>query len=684
MSNPFFTIRNASIRNRNGESLSLEQTTTNGDMTTFSNKEIGEIQVAYTSQSSIIGVSLLGKLAKDPCPFAFQPAFHDQQGVQITLSLANEAEFISIYQHKEWWLRPAFGNHVSEIPRRSQLVIFKTDEYHAFLAVCGDDNRTDLHGTSEGLVVSQSSNLSNQTYQSDLSFIYGHGSEPYSLVESMVNYALKLMNKRLRPRKEKKFPDIFSKIGWCTWDSLGQNVNESEILLKMNEFKEKNIPLGWVLIDDGWSEANQKALRLAGIDANQEKFPHGLKGIIDQLKQEYGIEHVGIWQAIFGYWEGIEPGSQAETLFAPYLTRYPNGNITIKPEAEAAFGFWNLWHSHLKNCGVDFVKVDGQSSFSIAATGTLTYGKLAKAIHIGLDASADLHFDGNLINCMGMGSEDVWNRQSSLLSRNSDDFFPKIPESFVEHALQNCYNSIYHGCFYWTDWDMTWSKHEDAIPNMMIRVMSGGPLYLSDSLGQTDASQIWPAILDDGTIIRCDDIAKPTLDCLFNGGNQGNGIIKIFNTYKDSIYIAAVPCKHTNETLHGTIQASDLPIKLPDSFWIYDWHSQQYWLCKQDSIINFDLQPRSAKLFCIIPNTDDFALVGIISKFISTGCIDRVFKENNKLLITLKISGSFCLLTTKNLKSIQQNDKDISFTKNEHHYLIENVQKDHLLHILFE
>lgn len=107
-----------------------------------------------------------------------------------------------------------------------------------------------------------------------------------------------------------------------------------------------------------------------------------------------------------------------------------------------------------------------------------------------MEASADLNFAGNLINCMGMSPEDIWNRQSASLSRSSDDFAPRVPGSFAEHALQNAYNSVYQGCFYWCDWDMVWSCHEDVKQNMMIRVLSGGPIYLSDGVGNTDAAQI--------------------------------------------------------------------------------------------------------------------------------------------------------------------------------------------------
>lgn len=407
---------------------------------------------------------------------------------------------MAIYQHKEWWIRPWFGKTFSELPSGSHLLIYKKDEtYQVLLAVSGEFCRTDMSGSSQGIQISVGSGLASQKRFSDHVLVFGQGSNPYETAEQAADYALKLTGKRLQLRKEKKFPEIFEKIGWCTWDSLRQDVNEKAIFDKMDEFKEKQIPISWVLIDDGWSEVNRKTLELKDFDADPKTFPEGIGHTVQVLKEQYGVEKVGVWQAVKGYWNGVERDSEADRKAGQYLMNYPNGERTVRPDNTAVFGFWNLWHSYLKKLGVDFVKVDSQSSFSIMSRGTGTYGETLSAIHSGLDASAQTHFGGNLINCMGMAPENIWNRQSSALSRNSDDFMPTVPGSFGEHAMQNGYNSVYHGCFYWGDWDMAWSKHEDARPNMILRVISGGPVYLSDGCGNSVREEIMPIILEDGS-----------------------------------------------------------------------------------------------------------------------------------------------------------------------------------------
>src|SRR5690606_18830163 len=97
-----------------------------------------------------------------------------------------------------------------------------------------------------------------------------------------------------------------------------------------------------------------------------------------------------------------------------------------KPDAAAAFGFWNDWHGYLKKQGVDFVKVDSQSAVANFLSGHAPIGAAAEAAHTALEASVGLHFDGCVINCMGMAGENIWHRPASAVSRNSDDFVPAV------------------------------------------------------------------------------------------------------------------------------------------------------------------------------------------------------------------------------------------------------------------
>lgn len=639
-----------------------------------------ELRLSFVQEGTMLAVRVEASLlAKDP-QFGYQPALSEQDGISLLAKINHtNGSILSIYQHKEWWIRPQFCEDSSAVPPKSQVLIYQNGTiYHILLAVCGKHNRADLEGCEEGIRISLSSNLSNQMKQEDYALIYGQGTDPYALLEAMTDFGLRLTGREQGLRREKEFPELFGKLGWCTWDSLGQDVNAQAIYDKMDEWKEKKLPISWVLIDDGWSEANMVTKQLRGLDADQKKFPEGLAGTIDRLKKEYQISKVGVWQAVKGYWNGIEEDSVAAKELAAYLRRYPNGELSMEANAESVFGFWSRWHQYLKQAGVDFIKVDSQSSFALMSRGSYTYGQAANAVHTGLEASGALYFGGNVIHCMGMAPENIWNRKAAALSRNSDDFTPTVEGSFAEHALQNCYNSIYHGCFYWGDWDMVWSEHEDAKRNILLRVISGGPFYLSDGLGHTKPESVWPAILPDATILRCADVARPTLDCLMSGETivSGKKPLKIYNSYEDTKYVAAFSLTEQKEAevLEDQILLTQIPGKAAadaQEYVVYDWFGQTVRMLDSQKGYSYQLKAGDAALYQLVPVIEDMAVIGIVDKYLSGVCIERVIREKGRTLILVSTGGRLAFWSRRHGISVNQNAVELQPSKQGEFYCVE-------------
>ena len=76
-----------------------------------------------------------------------------------------------------------------------------------------------------------------------------------------------------------------------------------------------------------------------------------------------------------------------------------------------------------------------------------------------------------------------------------------ISGGLAEHLLQNAYNALYHNEFYCCDWDMFWTKHEDCVKHSLLRAVSGGPVYFSDKIGETDPEVLKPLAYLDGRIL---------------------------------------------------------------------------------------------------------------------------------------------------------------------------------------
>ena len=291
------------------------------------------------------------------------PAFGTSPSLALTLKVGAYEEFMALYQHKTWWMRPAFGKYGDEIPENTQLLILRRgDTFQVLLSAVDGKVRTDLSGSGDRICCKVSTAVSTHPSLSGVCFFAGSGSNPYEIVHSCVRAMRQLGGLSFLLREEKTFPEIFAGEGWCSWDSLGRDVSEEAIFAKMDELCAKNHRVTWVLIDDGWMDADREKTLLRGFGPDRERFPGGFKETVRVLKEKYGVKHVGVWQAMKGYWNGIEEGSAVHLEMAEHLCRYGNGELCYKPAAADAFAFWSRWHKELAESGIDFVKIDGQSS----------------------------------------------------------------------------------------------------------------------------------------------------------------------------------------------------------------------------------------------------------------------------------------------------------------------------------
>ncbi|RRT46516.1 hypothetical protein B296_00039268 [Ensete ventricosum] len=169
--------------------------------------------------------------------------------------------------------------------------------------------------------------------------------------------------------------------------------------------------------------------------------------------------------------------------------------------------------------------------------------ELAKAYYQGLTDSVKKHFGGNgVIASMEHCNDFMFlGTHSICLGRVGDDFWCTDPSGDPNGTfwLQGChmvhcaYNSLWMGNFIHPDWDMFQSTHPCAAFHAASRAISGGPIYVSDSVGHHDFDLLKRMALPDGTILRCDHYALPTRDCLFDDPlHDGKTVLKIWNLNK--------------------------------------------------------------------------------------------------------------------------------------------------------
>ncbi len=589
-------------------------------------------------------------------------AFAEKDSFSLRFNSAAAKGIMVNYQHSPWWTRPGFANKVEDVPSKtiSMLMDMGGEVYLHAYPMCDDIYKTHLVGEGDSARLVATVGCDGHSAIDGVLMAVGVGDDPYKTVHDTMAAGFSAVKEPIPLKEERKDIEALGLLGWCTYDAFYREVTHDKIIEKLKELKAKNIPVKMLLIDSGWFVHNGDGTKGNGIvdlRANPEKFPKGLKGLIEEAKSDYGIEKVGIWHGLPVMWQGIEKGSYAWQQTRDFLVELNSGFCFPSLEREKAFGFYNYWHTYLKREGIDFIKVDLQGEVSMYSHGIKNVNTALKNVHAGFEASAALHFGGDVINCMGMPQENVQSRPLTGVARNSDDFFPNKENGFCEHFLQNGYNSVYHGQIYFCDFDMWWTKHESAHQSALLRAVSGGPVYVSDKIGETIPNELLRLCDNEGRLYRCDRNGTICRDNLFSDPSADGSLGKMFNMSGSAGLVAAFNIDAEGKTVSGSVKAADVEGIDGDEFLCYLSNGNSFKLVKRNESIPLTLNKNEGELAVFAPVEDGFCVLGIVDKYVCPATV--IYSEPRFALITQ--GGPFAFYSKDGVSSVTADGAEVPF-----------------------
>lgn len=561
------------------------------------------------------------------------------------------------YQHRDWWSRPAWPAGFAEVPERTQCMLYRTGKkYGCIFPMTGEKMKAYLGpGSKKELGVFLTAYAPGISEFDEPCFMIAEAENVYEAARLAVEAACDYRN--IPVKGERRLPEMFEYLGWCSWDAFYTDISEQKVLDKAKELKKKRIPVRWILMDDGW--LNTENSRLKTFSPDPVKFPSGFADMNERLKKDGTVRWVGVWHALAGYWGGVLPGSEAAKECAGNLYETRNGKLIPHYEAEKGFGFYRKWYEYLKKQGIDFVKVDGQSALKNYYKNNVEIGKAAAGTQQALDAAAELYMNGNLINCMGMAVENMLSRPVSAVSRNSDDFTPQDPESFPEHILQNAYNAIFHDNLYYCDWDMFWTHHKDAGKHAVVRAVSGGPVYVSDRIGDSERDEIMPLVYSDGRLLRMERSAMPSSDVVFRDPTKG-GAMKLTNTIRGCGAVAvlnlcgrkSVDAEVSPKDVYGLDEKAE--------YGIYDVQRRAYRKPDMGESVSVSLGPEDYRLFLFLKAAGRVVPIGLLDKYICVHAVVSCTETNDRAVILVREGGKFGFAVDKTFSNVIVNGEDVT------------------------
>ncbi|GAA6054886.1 hypothetical protein JCM3770_004268 [Rhodotorula araucariae] len=243
-----------------------------------------------------------------------------------------------------------------------------------------------------------------------------------------------------------------------------------------------------------------------------------LRDVVRRIK-ERGVEKVGVWLTLAGYWHGVHPDSSladAYTLRRVELrsATHPaySGHVFLPTVADLP-QFYLDYFSSLAAAGVDFVKVDDQALVDAIVAQEVgddeepgavpdAPGALRTAMLASMHAAAlDVFGPGAVTHCMA-GSPRIW--AGALLGttdtvRTSDDYAPGERDAHRWHVAHNAFVALLasQALGLECDFDMAQgaASCEFAGAHLPLRAFSTAQLLATDPAPATDAAAGWDTLL---------------------------------------------------------------------------------------------------------------------------------------------------------------------------------------------
>lgn len=553
--------------------------------------------------------------------------------------------------------------------------------YGAAMPLSGKGYRTTL-GQYDGNFGSKSvSYFSGMKEKGIPQMAIGFGRDPYKLFSRLYRAGLESIGKGGNLITHKKFPKVFEKIGWCSWDASlpGRKLNEELVLNSAKSFAEHKFPVKWFLFDDGWFDETNTQRKLNSFCPNKIKFPNGFRPVISTLEKEYHISDVGVWHALDGYWNGIDPDSPLGTKYRRYFFSWPKENTTptgrnyfITPDSKGIREFYDDFESSLSDQGFSFVKVDNQSVLRSMAPGNFPIFRGGEEFHEALNTAVAKYFRNRIINCMAMTPEAYLNFGPTAIARDGDDYTPQYdkthPRNFWferagQHVLDEMYNSIYFSNMVYLDFDEFESINPAAPLYAIADAMNNGPAYITDKPWQHDFDVLWPLICSNGTLLHSGKAPLPTEDCLFTVDSQK--AFKAFSTDRYAGLIGVWNCVDSNE-VSGSVKPIDVHGIKGEEFAVYEYFTETLKMAGRRQSIQFTLPGYGCRLFYVVPLTDGNGALGLLDKYNAPASVLREKATSNELSVTLDEGGKFAAVVNAMPASVKVDGKESKFNYDHH------------------
>ncbi|MBS1654303.1 MAG: hypothetical protein JSU05_05605 [Bacteroidetes bacterium] len=451
--------------------------------------------------------------------------------------------------------------------------------------------------------------------------------------------SLRSLYQRQRPANDADA--ILNKYGYWTDNGADYYYNydttrgyANTLLQLINHYKESAIPLGYVQLDSWWYEKSIYDPRgNPKVDHKNPKLPSGewnrYGGLMEYKADPYlfpnGLpsfqEKLGLPMVTHNRW--VDP-------LSPYQKKY-----TISKFAATDPGYWKEIMDYIKSAGVICYEQDWLNQIYMQSPEMSSSISVGNAFTDGM-ANASKADGLNMQYCMAMPRHFLQGLKYNNLTtiRTSGDRFDKRRWMPFIFTSQYAYEM---GIWPWSD---VFKSTETA--NMILSVLSAGPVGTGDAIGKENKANIMLACRNDGVIVKPDVPIMPVDDdYLQMAANKQLPILGYTYTKHDAIttgYIFAFAITDSSGT-----QVSFKPVALGfnNDVVVFDPLHNKIQRLKEGETFTDNLPAERYTYYIIAPVTSSgIAFLGDAGKITATGKkrISEISSSGNSLQVSVSFA----------------------------------------------
>lgn len=199
---------------------------------------------------------------------------------------------------------------------------------------------------------------------------------------------------------------------------------------------------------------------------------------------------------------------------------------------------------------------------------------------------------------------------------------------------------------------------------MLIKLkISGGPVYVSDKIGESDPKIIKKLCFYDGRIPLLNRSAKPCEDVIFTDVTK-TGLLKINNigdTYGDKKAGVIAAFNITDSRQKSEIRICDiLEMKNAEKCYVYDYLDDTVITLNDNDSISLSLNSGEYAYYIFLPY-DSCTPLGLIEKYLGFKAVkERKYIDEKTYGFVMEEIGKCGFVCDENIKCVMLNDEDVT------------------------